>query len=99
MWLGSLLIVCGEVSSTWLLSKPFKNSINLIFKNKILKVLRTKLKSVFMNSHLWLVWVTMGNNVCPKKKNDKIINQLNFNNDRVKKYEKTLNMLFQSPLV
>ena len=35
----------------------------------------------------------------PKEKNDKMVNQLNFNNDRVKKYEKILNMLFQSPLV
>ena len=34
MWLGRLLIVCGEVSSTSLLSKPFKNSINLYFQKQ-----------------------------------------------------------------
>ena len=49
-----------------------------------------------MKSHLWLVWVTMGNNLFLTKKKDKMITQVNFNIDMVKKYDKILkDRLFQ----
>ena len=40
-------------------------------------------------------WITMGNNLFLTKKKDKMMNQVNFNINTVKKYDKILNDRFE----